>query len=120
MGLIEDHCIHWYHQSIRNECASQDTLMEVGSQGTTCTENFGGISIQVEAPSEINDELTGLPLDHSQVIEGMKTEVKQLEHLKVGRNMTEPSARNLAKEKGAKIFDLEVGQYPKSTNTCSM
>ena len=65
-------------QSNWNEFASQDTL-EVGSQSTTFTESFGAISIQVEVPPEVNDELSGLPLDHSQVVEGMQTEVKQLE-----------------------------------------
>ena len=30
VGLIEDHCMHWYHQSIWKEFSSQDTLMEVG------------------------------------------------------------------------------------------
>ena len=34
----------------------------------------------------------------------MKTEVKQLETLKVGRNMTESEARKLSREKGAKIL----------------
>ena len=49
--------------------------MEVGSKGTVL-EMFGGIKIEVEVPLEVNDELTGLPLDHKQVIEGMKSEVK--------------------------------------------
>ena len=78
--------------------------MEVGSKSTTFTEKFGGININVEVPSEVNDELTGLSLDHLQVVEGMKTEVKQLESLKVGKNMTESAARKLAKEKGVKIL----------------
>ena len=78
--------------------------MEVGSTNTTFTERFGGIDIKVEVPSEVNDELTGLVLDHSQVVEGMKTEVRQLESLKVGKNMTESEARKLAKEKGVKIL----------------
>ena len=78
--------------------------MEVGSTNTTFTERFGGIDIKVEVPSEVNDELTGLALDHSQVVEGMKTEVRQLESLKVGKNMTESEARKLAKEKGVKIL----------------
>ena len=78
--------------------------MEVGSTGTTFTEKFGGINICVEVPSEVNDELTGLPLDHAQVVEGMRTEVKQLESLKVGKNMTESEARKLAKKEGAKIL----------------
>ena len=68
--------------------------MEVGSKSTTFTEKFGGININVEVPSEVNDELTGLSLDHLQVVEGMKTEVKQLESLKVGKNMTESAARS--------------------------
>ena len=48
--------------------------------------------------------MTGLPLNHEQVVEGMKTEVKQLETLKVGRNMTESEARKISREKGAKIL----------------
>ena len=104
LGCIEDHCIHWYHQSVWNEFASIDSCMEVGSTNMTFTERFGGIDIKVEVPSEVNDELTGLVLDHSQVVEGMKTEVRQLESLKVGKNMTESEARKLAKEKGVKIL----------------
>ena len=34
----------------------------------------------------------------------MKTEVKQLESWKVGKNLTESNARKMAKEKGAKIL----------------
>ena len=104
VGLIEDHCIHYYHQSIWNDFASIDSMMEVGSSSTVFKEHFGGIDIQVEVPLEVNDELTGMLLDHAQVIEGMRTEVKQLEIVKVGKNLTEPSARKLAKEKGAKIL----------------
>ena len=104
LGCIEDHCIHWYHQSVWNEFASIESCMEVGSTNTTFTEKFGGIDINVEVPSEVNDELTGLALDHSQVVEGMKTEVRQLESLQVGKNMTESEARKLATEKGVKIF----------------
>ena len=106
LGMIErlDQCIHWYHQDVWNEFASQDTCMEVGSKGTVFAEMFGGIKIEVEVPLEVNDELTGLPLNHEQVVEGMKTEVKQLETLKVGRNMTESEARKISREKGAKIL----------------
>ena len=104
VGLIEDHCIHYYHQSIWNDFASIDSMMEVGSSSTVFKEHFGGIDIQVEVPLEVHDELTGMLLDHAQVIAGMRTEVKQLEILKVGKNLTESSARKLAKEKGAKIL----------------
>ena len=75
LGCVEDHSIHWYHQGVRNEFASIESCMEVGSTNTTFTEKFG-IDINVEVPSEVNDELTGLALDHSQVVEGMKTEVR--------------------------------------------
>ncbi len=88
--------------------------MEIGSQGTTFTESLGGTNVQVEVPSEGNDELTGFRLDHSQVVEGMKTEVKRLERLKVGRNMTESSARKLAKEKGAKILTSRWVNFQKT------
>ena len=44
--------------------------------------------------------MLNVKIDHSQVVEGMKTEVRQLESLKVGKNMTESEARKLAKEKG--------------------
>ena len=74
------------------------------SKGAVFSEMFGGIKIEVEVPLEVNDELTGLPLNHEQVVEGMKTEVKQLETLKVGRNMTESEARKISREKGAKIL----------------
>ena len=76
----------------------------VGSTDTSFSEKFGGIDINVEVPSEVNDELTGLALDHSQVVEEMKTEVRQLESLKVAKNMTESEAGKLAKEKGEKIL----------------
>ena len=35
LGMIErlDHSIHWYHQDVWNEFASQETCMEVGSKG---------------------------------------------------------------------------------------
>ena len=104
IGWIEDHCIHYYHQSIWNEFASIDSMMEVGTPGTVFKEHFGGIDIQVEVPLQVHDELTGMLLDHAQVIGGMRTEARQLETLKVGKNLTESSARKLAKEKNAKIL----------------
>ena len=113
LGMIDrlDHCIHWYHQDVWNEFASQESCMEVGSKATTFSEQF-----QVEVPHEVNDELTGLPLDHQQVVEGMKTEVKQLETLKVGRNMTETEARKISKEKNAKILTSRWVIYPKESH----
>ena len=74
VGLIEDHCIHYYHQSIWNVFAPIDSMMEVGSSSTVFKEHFGGIDIQVEVPLEVHDELTGMLLDHAQVIEGRRYE----------------------------------------------
>ena len=84
--------------------ASLDSMMEVGASSTVFKEHFGEIEIQVEVPLEVHNELTGMLLDHAQAIEGMRTEVKQLEILKVGKNLTGSSARKLAKEKEAKIL----------------
>ena len=120
LGCIEDHCIHWYHQSVWNDFASIDTCMEVGSKNTTFTEKFGGINISVDVPSEVNDELTGLTLDHAQVVEGMRTEVRQLETLKVGKNMTESEARKLASERGVKDFNFTLGEHTKDTHSCTL
>ena len=62
-----------------------------------------------------NDELTGLPLNHEQVVEGMKTEVKQLETLKVGRNMPQSEARKISREKGCKDPHKSMGLDPKDS-----
>ena len=76
--------------------------MEVDSKGTVFLEMFGGVKIEVEVP--LKSMMNCLPLNHKQVVEGMKTEVKQLETLKVGRNMTESEARKISREKNAKIL----------------
>ena len=41
LGLLEDHCIHYYHQSIWNEFASLDSMMEVGTSSAVFKEHFG-------------------------------------------------------------------------------
>ena len=45
---------------------------------------FGQLNMQVEVPRGPIDELTHLPLIEKEVLEGMKTEMPQLETLKVG------------------------------------
>ena len=45
-----DYCIHWYHQSVGKEFASQDALMEACSKGAKFTDSYGGINMQVEVP----------------------------------------------------------------------
>ena len=45
LGMIDrcDHCIHWYHQDVWNEFASQESCMEVGSKAIVFSEMFGGM-----------------------------------------------------------------------------
>jgi len=60
---------------------------------------FGGQKVRVDIPESSFDELTGATLDFEQVKQGMKTEVQQLERLKVGRCLVEREGRQQAKEK---------------------
>ena len=67
--------------------------------GDFFVEEFGGQKVRVDIPESSFDELTGAALDFEQVKQGMKTEVQQLERLKVGRCLVERDGRALAKEK---------------------
>eukprot|EP00435_Cladocopium_sp_Y103_P003943 s97_g1.t1 len=70
--------------------------VEEGEEGV---EDFGGEKVTVKVPEHSVDELTGAPLNHEQVAEGMKTEVQQLERLKVGRCLVEKSGGEMARQK---------------------
>ena len=63
--------------------------------GDFFVEDFGGQKVQVDIPESSFDELTGAALDFEQVKQGMKTEVQQLERLKVGRCLVERDGRAL-------------------------
>ncbi len=52
LGLIEDHSIHFYHQSIWNEFASIDSMMEVGTPSTVLKEHFGGLTFKLKSHQE--------------------------------------------------------------------
>ena len=67
-------------------------------------EEFGGQKVRVDIPESSFDELTGAALDFEQVKQGMKTEVQQLERLKVGRCLVERDGRALAKEKQVTVL----------------
>ena len=67
-------------------------------------EDFGGQRVRVNIPERSFDELTGAALDFEQVKQGMKTEVQQLERLKVGRCLVERDGRALAKEKQVTVL----------------
>ena len=71
----------------------------VEGNGDFFVEEFGGQKVRVDIPESSFDELTGAALDFEQVKQGMKTEVQQLERLKVGRCLVERDGRALAKEK---------------------
>ena len=67
-------------------------------------EDFGGQRVRVNIPERSFDELTGAALDFEQVKQEMKTEVQQLERLKVGRCLVERDGRALAKEKQVTVL----------------
>ena len=73
-------------------------------KGDFFVEDFGGQKVQVDIPESSFDELTGAALDFEQVKHGMKTEVQQLERLKVGRCLVEREGRQLAKEKQVTVL----------------
>ena len=72
--------------------------------GDFFVEEFGGQKVRVDIPERSFDELTGAALDFEQVKQGMKTEVQQLERLKVGRCLVEREGRALAKEKQVTVL----------------
>ena len=72
--------------------------------GDFFVEDFGGQKVRVDIPESSFDELTGAALDFEQVKQGMKTEVQQLERLKVGRCLVERDGRALAKEKQVTVL----------------
>ena len=72
--------------------------------GDFFVEEFGGQKVRVDIPESSFDELTGAALDFEQVKQGMKTEVQQLERLKVGRCLVERDGRALAKEKQVTVL----------------
>eukprot|EP00435_Cladocopium_sp_Y103_P001585 s6117_g1.t1 len=86
----------WNNFCLRN---SNDLLAVDQENGSTFVEDFGGEKVTVKVPEHSVDEFTGAPLNHKQVDEGMKTEVQQLERLKVGRCLVEKSGRDMAKQK---------------------
>ena len=49
VDLIEDHCIHFYHQSIWNEFASLDSMMEVGTSNTVFKEYSGELRFKLKS-----------------------------------------------------------------------
>ena len=65
---------------------------------------FGQLNMHVEVPRGPIDELTHLPLIEQEVLEGMKTEMSQLETLKVGTCLPEDEGRELAKKANVKIL----------------
>ena len=65
---------------------------------------FGQLNMHVEVPTGPIDELTHLPLIEQEVLEGMKTEMSQLETLKVGTCLPEDEGRELAKKANVKIL----------------
>ena len=85
---------------------------------------FGQLNMHVEVPRGPIDELTHLPLIEQEVLEGMKTEMSQLETLKVGVCLPEDEGRELAKKANVKILssrcsvDSEEGRFGEMSTRC--
>ena len=67
-------------------------------QGSSISVQFGGNQIDVQIAEGVCDELTGHPIAHDQVVEGIRTEMVQLETLEVTpilRRRVAPSQLNM-------------------------
>ena len=93
--LFQSQCEAWNNFCLRE--VVMDTSPGNPEERTTFEEKFGGMDIVVHVPDYPVDELTGLAMSHSQVAEGMRTEVKQLERLQVGKCLLEAEGREMAK-----------------------
>ena len=65
---------------------------------------FGGNQIDVQIAEGVCDELTGHPIAHDQVVEGIRTEMVQLETLEVGDTYPEKKGRTIAVEHEVQIL----------------
>lgn len=103
-----DRLIITSQETLRNEFClkggSSARTPETVETTTTFKEKFGGAEVHVTVPQDVQDELTGINMDHGQVATAMQLEVQQLERLKVGTCLTESEGRKLAREKKAPIL----------------
>ena len=78
--------------------------VEAEGQGSSISVQFGGNQIDVQIAEGVCDELTGHPIVHDQVVEGIRTEMVQLETLEVGDTYPEKKGRTIAVEHEVQIL----------------
>ena len=78
--------------------------VEAEGQGSSISVQFGGNQIDVQIAEGVCDELTGHPIAHDQVVEGIRTEMVQLETLEVGATYPEKKGRTIAVEHEVQIL----------------
>ena len=75
--------------------------VEAEGQGSV---QFGENQIDAQIAEGVCDELTGHPIAHDQVVEGIRTEMAQLETLGVGDTHPEKKGRTIAVEHEVQIL----------------
>ena len=87
-----------------SRCDAVGGDFEAEGQGSSISVKFGGKQVDVQIVEGVCDELTGHPIAHDQVIEGVRTEMTQLETLQVGDTYPEKAGRTIAVEAGVQIL----------------
>ena len=87
-----------------SRCDAVGGDFEAEGQGSSISVKFGGNQVDVQIVEGVCDELTGHPIAHDQVIEGVRTEMTQLETLQVGDTYPEKTGRTIAVEYGVQIL----------------
>ena len=83
---------------------AQNEAVKAEGQGSSISVQFGGNQIDVQIVEGVCDELTGHPIAHDQVVEGIRTEMVQLETLEVGDTYPEKKGRAIAVEHEVQIL----------------
>ena len=86
LDVVLDRVIHHAQNEAMNEflagasrCDEVGGEVEAEGQGSSISVQFGGNQIDVQIAEGVCDELTGHPIAHDQVVEGIRTEMVQLE-----------------------------------------
>ena len=111
LGMILDRVIQRAQNEAMNEflagtsrCDEVVGEVEAEGQGSSISVQFGGNQIDVQIAEGVCDELTGHPIAHDQVVEGIRTEMVQLETLEVGDTYPEKKGRTIAVEHEVQIL----------------
>ena len=91
LDVVFDRVIqHAQNEAMNEFLAGASRYEEVGGdveaegQGSSISVQFGGNQMDAQIAEGVCDELTGHPIAHDQVVEGIRTEMVQLETLEVG------------------------------------